>query len=674
MKKIFWMATVATLLAAGGSRGVSIQVQTPETSPYPWETSGLTEEETARHLLDRFAFGPRPGDIATVLAMGPEAWFEAQLGGEIPDGELEDALEPFRTLDLSIVEITRTYPNPGVVTNRALAWARQNGIITQAEQDDLTNQEINQIRAEYMETYGIRSQNELTGELMAHKLVRAVYSENQLEEVLADFWFNHFNITVSKNQARPYVVNYELEAIRPYVLGNFREMLGATAKHPAMLLYLDNAMSNAEQGAHTTAQMALAESGRSQRDMPRGMGRGRRGLNENYAREIMELHTLGVEAFNQPLGYSQGDVEEVARAFTGWTFLPPEVASRLGMGEMNDDRQMGGMMGEDMGGMMERDDHPELSATLEQAESLGFVAQEGFLFRADMHDADGKLIMGNTFPAGGGVEEGERVMDLLVSSPWTARFISKKLAIRFVSDTPSDRLVDAMATRFSETGGDLREVMKVLFWSDEFWSVSSVRSKIKSPFEVVASALRALDVQMTLPRASLQWVERMGQPLYRYEAPTGYPDRADAWVNAGSLLSRMNFGLNLAMGRVRGVRFDLRGLNTFGGVFHEPESIEHALEVYAGHILDGRDLTDTLALLAPVVADPDFAQKVESATPDSTYASGTSSMGGGMSRGGGMSERRENEQTVDWDHPVNNPKVLAQVVGVLLGSPEFQRR
>lgn len=660
----------------------------------PWSEAGLSERQAAAHLLDRFAFGARPGEVDQVVEMGLEAWLEQQLAADLPDPVVEARLEGFHTLGMSAIELKRTYP----IFFRIRRQAEQAGVISSsrvpvpgseapsgmaagqtAGSSRLNRAEMRKI-FEFADNRGYRPLPELTDELTSQKLYRALYSENQLREVLTDFWFNHFNVSITDTDARPYVVAYERDAIRPKVLGSFEELLVATAQHPAMLEYLDNTNSVANEGTKT---LERPQSGR--RAMGRGgmqgfggrggpaAGLGRdtlgsggmagsgglpndpelrriieerrpRGLNENYARELMELHTLGVDG-----GYSQTDVIETARAFTGWTTYPEGPrgdvlkarASRLRPGEP----------------------------------THGFVFGESFLFRPDAHDAEKKTILGRKYPAGHGVEEGLRVLETLSNHPSTARQIAGKLAVRFVSDQPSESLVDRLADRFIATGGDLAQMVLAVAESPEFWSSESRRSKIKSPFELAVSALRGLGAEVEHPYAVIEWVEKMGQPLYAFQAPTGYPDRADAWVNTGALLARMNFGLQLATKRIPGVHFELAALNEN----REPETPTGALETYLGLLVPGRDSSETRRQLASVIADPELATKIEAAAAESSPAPQSNearmaarrnerpSPGQGGGRGGWY--RRPHIAPVAPD-----TSTLAHVVGVILGSPEYQRR
>jgi uncharacterized protein (DUF1800 family) len=619
----------------------------------PWKAAGLTDREAAAHLLDRLTFGARPGDVDAVVEMGLEAWVDHQLAGDLADRELERRVAPLETMGLSGEEAAERFPNPGVL----LMQARQAGVISDetaqsilSGNGDRRDPDMRRQLLEYARQKGYGAQRQLLGELMVNKLLRATYSENQLQEVLTDFWFHHFNVSLTDNQSRVYIPSYEQEAIRPHVLGDFRDMLGATARHPAMLLYLDNAQSTADESSPTTMERQMRDryGERARRGMERHHDRQRQrpnrstGLNENYARELLELHTLGVDG-----GYTQEDVIDVARAFTGWSVVPPAMVR-----EMENVR-------------------------LERAMSagVGFEREGNFLFRADAHDEGKKSILGRSFPAGRGIEEGEAVLDLVAEHPSTAEHLGRKLAVRFVSDDPSGELVDRLAEDFRRTDGDLRSMIETLIESPEFWSPEARRQKIKSPFELATSALRALDAEIREPRETVEWIQRMGQPLYAYQAPTGYPDRADFWVNTGSLLNRMNFGLELATGRVRGVEIDLAALN--GN--REPESTLDALETYAALLMPERDLESTIAQLEPMVTDPHLGERLSEAAPEPESAAPEMEAVEmdvfGEMRPAGEGQRRGREAA--WRpgrESTEPPTALEQVVGVILGSPEFQRR
>jgi uncharacterized protein (DUF1800 family) len=602
---------------------------------FPWKEAGLTEREAAAHLLNRFSYGPRPGEIDRVLKMGLERWFERQLAGRQAEPRL-DRLDELPALTMPASQIARTYPRPGLV----LSEARRAGVIpgrrgesADGEETRLDEADRREMRAavlRWARRQGYRSQRELVGQLMAQKLWRGAEAENQLSEVMTDFWFNHFNVSLTDNQARGYILSYERDAIRPNSLGDFSELLGATARHPAMLLYLDNAQSAAPAEAVTTMEEEIER-------------RPRRGLNENYARELLELHTLGVDG-----GYTQEDVIAVARAFTGWTLMPPGPRRREAEEKLRQARRAGG---------------------------LGFVTDGELLFRADQHDADEKVVLGRKLPAGRGIEDGEEVLDLLARHPATARHIAQKLAVRFVSDTPPPALVDRLAGVFQTTGGDTRAMLRTLAASPDFWSRKAVGAKIKSPFELAVSALRVTGGRIEDPRDLLGWIARMGQPLYAYQAPTGFPDRGDAWVNTGSLLHRMNFGLQLAAGRVGGIEMDLKTLN--GG--REPASRDEALQAYAGLLLPGRNLEPVLAQLGPMVHDPGLARKVDAVSPEEDPLTGLTDLDGDpLADEGSPKDRPRGWKAVFSSPPaprdLHPPTPVEQVVGVILGSPEFQRR
>ncbi len=685
-------ALCAPRLEGTAAAAAPVAAGRPASSRMPWRQAGLSERQAAAHLLNRFAFGPRPGEVDEVVAMGLDRWLDRQLAGGdrsgAADPQLARRLAAYPALAMSTADLLRVYPPPQAV----LAEARQAGVVTGknaagivplaavdpnaglgagAEAD---KKALRQKVLAFARERGYRPEKELLGQLMAQKLLRAVYAESQLGEVMTDFWFNHFNVSLTNRRTRPYLLAYERDAIRPHALGRFRDLLGATAHQPAMLLYLDNAQSTANAAAETTMADAMERRPAGRFGMRRGAlaaraggaggaKKGERGLNENYARELMELHTLGVDG-----GYTQKDVVEVARAFTGWSVVPAGPA---------------------------RAKLEERLARADRNGGLGFRQEGEFLFRADAHDAGEKLILGHRFPAGRGIEDGEQVLDLLAVQPATARHLASQLAVRFVSDHPPQALVDRLAAVYLSSGGDMRQMIWAIAAAPEFWSREAVDAKIKSPFELAASALRAIGGEVGEPRALIDWIGRIGEPLYAYQAPTGYPDRAEAWVNTGSLLNRMNFGMTLAAGRVRGVDVDLPALN--GG--REPESRQQALAVYAGLLMPGRDLAPTLRLLQPLVANPDLARQVDRRAPvavekpaenpaenppehsttrprpavDERSAANADEM---LAEAlfGDAAERQPGRPGGDREAAALAPSPLQQVVGVILGSPEFQRR
>jgi uncharacterized protein (DUF1800 family) len=441
-------------------------------------------DQVAAHVLNRIAFGARPGDVERVAAMGVQRYIDEQLRPDrIDDSRMDARLEGLTTIRLSSRDIQEQFERP-------LMEARQQR--KQGQQDGQPSPEMRAMQQ--------KAQSVIL-ELGEQKLLRAVYSDRQLQEVLADFWFNHFNVDARKGRDRTFITEYERDAIRPHVLGSFRDLLGATAKSPAMLFYLDNWMSADPNGPHMEMAQVFRRGGRFatvQPRMPRlpppGAKNARKGLNENYGRELMELHTLGVDG-----GYTQKDVTEVARAFTGWTIQMP---------------RLGG----------------------------------GFAFDPRVHDPGQKVVLGHVIKAGGGESDGEQVLDILATHPSTAHFIATKLAQRFVSDTPPPALVDRAAERFRKTNGDLREVLRTILTSEEFLSPDAHGAKVKTPFEFVASALRTTGTEVDVNNA-VQYVrglQQLGEPLYMCQPPTGYSDKADAWVNTGALVNRMNFALRLA--------------------------------------------------------------------------------------------------------------------------------
>ncbi len=515
----------------------------------------MPSDEMALHALNRLAFGPRPGDVEQVRAMGVQAWIRQQLHPEsiAENPVLDTKLATLDTLQMGSFEMLQKYPSNlmiklmiankvdwpedpqmRVVAQRiadryrdqfegnknadktvkftlddALAELRpdqaaifQTGTPVQQlaaidsmpvglQYDVVTTmtgpqrQKIVAISSpadrRRLETFA-GTQRLVNKDLADAKLYRAVYSNRQLQEVLADFWFNHFNVYQDKGADRYLITAYERDAIRPFVLGKFEDLLIAAAQSPAMLFYLDNFQSvKPDADAKNPKQV-------------------KRGLNENYGRELMELHTLGVDG-----GYTQHDVTEVARCFTGWTIREP---------------RRGG----------------------------------SFEFNPKQHDNGEKVVLGVTIPAGGGIDDGYKVLDILAHQPATARFISRSLAIRFVSDNPPPALVDRMAATFAKTDGDLREVMNTMVQSPEFWAQDAYRAKIKSPFEMVVSALRATNADVEFTNAVENALNQLGEPLYRKQEPTGYSNKSSEWMNSAALLGRMNFALNLTINKVNGVK------------------------------------------------------------------------------------------------------------------------
>ena len=566
---------------------------------FPYRQAGLTERQAAAHLLSRFTYGAGPGQVDEVVKMGLEKWFAQQLEGNLPDDSLTQLLDPYDALKLTNEEIANTYPRMGQVVRMAI----RDGVISK-DSAKVDRKEYREALQAYMRQKGYKREQELFRQFINQKVLRAAYSQNQLREVLTDFWFNHFNVSITKNDCAEFIPAYERDVIRPGALGNFSELLLGTAKSPAMSYYLDNFSSS------------VAEDSMMQRQR----GKKNRGLNENYAREVMELHTLGVDG-----GYTQQDVTQAARVLTGWGVYP---------------------MNENGKGVIER-------FSEEQLAKRGFVHEGDFFFNANRHDMGEKKVLGQTFAAGGGYPEGVRLLEMLAHHPSTAAFITRKIAVRFVSDNPPQSLLDKMAKTFRDKNGDIKQVLITMVEAPEFWSKDAVREKTKSPFELAIGAVRSLHGTIKQPYQLYTWVTRMGEKKYYYQAPTGFPDKGAYWINTGSLLNRMNFGLALASGRIPGVSIDLAGLNNG----HEPESSEAALITYGKIILPERNLDATMKRLMPMLNDPTLAQKVNEA---STKVVPPPGMG-------------DEAAPVMSETAMGNP-MLAQVVGIIIGSPEYQRR
>ena len=552
----------------------------------------LSEDEATLHALNRLAFGPRPGDVERVKRMGLEKWVDAQLNPDSIDDEVMSArLEDFPALKLSTSQLLDRYPN-------AQQAARRQGV--SLEEYKRRQEDGADMR---------KTPREVVLELSEAKILRAVYSERQLQEVMTDFWFNHFNVFAGKGAVKWMLPEYERDVIRAHTMGKFHDLLYATAKSPAMLFYLDNWLSadpkayeqhSKELEARQQRFMRLFSGGNSRvmvmrrpnpnrPDFPQPQNQPQpgqppqppkkqmRGLNENYGRELMELHTLGVDG-----GYTQNDVTQAAMALTGWTMRAP------------------------------RKD-PE------------------FHFEDKIHGEEPKQILGQTIHAGG-MKDGEQLLDLLVKNPNTAKFISSKLARRFVSDAPPQALVDRMAHTFAATDGNIRDVLKTMVYSPEFWSREAYRSKIKKPFELIVSALRVTGADVVRATPLVQWSARIGEPLYACQPPTGYSDKAEAWVNSGALLNRLNFGLAVATGKMPGAQVDLGSL-LGGQSSSDPDAVlNRAVDV----LLGGQASAETRVVLEKQLNDPQVLQAM-------------------------------------FDDPVKNVDA-GMITGLVLGSPEFQRR
>ncbi len=645
----------------------------------PAAASGLDDNQAALHALNRLTFGPRPGDLERVRAMGVQKWIDQQLHPDhINDSALDARLSGLLTLKMDAKQMLENFPPPQVLkaidegkmsmpsdpNKRAIYEAeleryRQRKEKQQANADDANSSTMasvdkaalreSRIEAEekadmlldmppekryeailnmspeerrevargmlpedrervmseftprqretVMATVG-NPQQVVTTELQEGKLLRDIYSERQLQEVMTDFWFNHFNVFLGKGADRYLITSYERDVIRPHAMGKFKDLLDATAKSPAMLFYLDNWLSvgprsqvalniPARRNGQGAPRVRVGPRGvwvgppvyRPQRPRPASQqkNKNREGLNENYGRELMELHTLGVNG-----GYTQKDVTEVAKVFTGWTIKQP--------------RQGG-----------------------------------GFEFNERMHEPGPKYVLGHTIKENG-EKEGDEVLNLLARHPSTAKFVCRKLAMRFVSDDPPPELVDRMSQTFLKKDGDIREVLRTMFNSPEFWSPQAYRAKVKTPLEFVVSAARATGADVSNAMPLVQTLNRMGMPLYGMQPPTGYSMKADAWVNSAALLNRMNFALALGTGRVNGVRVNETQVLPTGA----PPDPTAVLAMLENQLLDGDVSRNTHDTILKQMNDPQVTGR----------------------------------RLDDPQRPAN----WGVIAGLLLGSPEFQRR
>jgi uncharacterized protein (DUF1800 family) len=674
-------------LALAVAMSLAVSAMTPVIADTKSKTASksarsLTEDQKIIHALNRLGFGPRLGDVERVKRMGLDKYIDQQLYPErIGDPAVESRLANFPSLHMTIAEIQDKYPAPQLLA-RELGLRQGKGkasagptlpVVQNPEAlDENERQAYRQQVMAYYREHDLKPPQFLLQELQGQKLIRAVYSERQLQEVMSDFWFNHFNIFWAKNADRSLTTNYDMDVIRPRTMGKFKDLLMATAKSPAMLVYLDNFQSmspdaklpmrrgmgqgglrrgpfgglgNQRPGGRTNDpayrdqqtqrdQMRYPDQpGANQRPAPNQFQNRKPGINENYAREIMELHTLGVEG-----GYTQKDVQEVARCFTGWTLDRPRRGT-------------------------------------------------AFVFRDWMHDDGEKTVLGQRISAEGGIKDGERVIDILAHQPATARFISAKLVRKFVSDTPPQLLVDRVASVYQKTDGDVREMLRTIFTSPEFYSAEAYRAKIKSPFELAASAVRALGGELTAWQQTTQFIAKMGQPLYLYQAPTGYPDRADQWVNTGSLLERLNYGLALSTNRLRGAQVDVKRVAAGVDVSDKQQVMERAIAA----LLNGEVSPQTRTVLdkqlkegVPVKGELGEVPRIPAAAGDDLMADNSMQV---LPEGNAVGKAQKAGNTEGLERRLGmrryeGPQIamssddleIAKVFGLVLGSPEFQRR
>ena len=640
IRSLFASVLAVSLVCVQGDLPVAAAANSSENKPKQdavlkgLPVTELSVDEAVLHALNRLGYGPRPGDVERVKQLGLTKWIELQLNPKsIDDSAVEARLNIYPTLKMSNSQLMAEYPNLKQQAAKQNAQAREetpeqkaqrqadtainamardldandtytngtmlanNGTVAAASPDTPSPMKLNpptrgagRKDALSVDPNAVppaisddsKRPQRVVEELAMAKMTRAVYSERQLQQVMDDFWLNHFNVFAGKGEVKWYLTSYERDVIQPHALGKFKDLVTATAKSPAMLFYLDNYLSADPKAAQRlAAQRAMRQPRGGRRPSapanPQKSKKQERGLNENYGRELMELHTLGVDG-----GYTQKDVTEVARCFTGWSIEKPR----------------------------------EIAV---------------FKFDEKLHDPDVKVVLGKKIHSGG-MKDGEQVIELLSRNPNTAKFISTKLARRFVSDNPPPALVARMAKTFHKSDGDIREVMRTMIYSPEFWSRQAYRAKVKTPYELVASSVRALGTDVDTPMPLVQWVARIGEPLYQCQPPTGYSDKAETWVNTGALLSRLNFSLALAGNKVRGSRSDVLavlGSETGGDA---KAALDRAVQVFLG----GQAAPATVETLERQLENPQVLQA------------------------------RLDDAVKQAD--------LGVVTGLVLGAPEFQRR
>ena len=529
--------TLSLLLVLGQVFSFTAQAQGKQTT----KKSALTGDQRVAHVLSRLTFGARPGDFERVKAIGVNEFIRQQLDSDsVDDVAVQARLRRLPTLGMATPTIFEQYTPPKPVVSPSPAPAKspdktaansipqigsektnadkmsstpsglpawgprpalpanesmKPGDAMQKPEESGQKQEAGMTpalpAASPKPTPPPKNPQMVVTELQRAALLRAVYSERQLYELMVGFWENHFSIFANKDDDRYLLTSYDRDTIRPFALARFRDLLGATAHSPAMLFYLDNWRSSVARPYPATKTKPAGVDG---------------GLNENYARELMELHTLGVDG-----GYTQKDVQEVARCFSGWTIQKPN--------------------------------------------------EEGlFLYRPGLHDNGEKIVLGRKIPAGGGIADGERVLDILATQPATAHFIATKLARRFISDDPPPSVIDHAAAVFLKTDGSIRETLRAIVTAPEFFSPATYRAKVRSPFEYVAAAMRALNAETDGDRPVLDAIGRMGQPVFGRITPDGYADRADQWLSSGAMVARFNCASTLATNRMKGTGIDVSKL------------------------------------------------------------------------------------------------------------------
>ena len=564
----------------------------------------MTDDQKIAQVLSRLTFGARPGDFEKVKQMGVETFVNQQLDPDsLENTALLAKLRRLPTLGMATPVIIEQYTPPKPVVSPSPTTAKTaETLITQTpnlnnpspdagRMNTPQNAMPNEMQMDAKKDQGAgvaalpqasprptplpKNPQMVVTELQRAKLLRAVYSEQQLYEVMVDFWENHFSIFANKDDDRYLLTAFDRETIRPFALGRFRDLLGATAHSPAMLFYLDNWRSSVPR--------PYAAKG----DKPAGIDGG---FNENYARELMELHTLGVDG-----GYTQQDVQEVARCFSGWTIQKPN-------------------------------------------------EQGLFLFRPGLHDDGEKLVLGHRILPGGGIADGERVLDILATHPATARFIATKLARRFISDDPPPTVIDRAAAVFLKTDGSIRETLRAIITAPEFFSQTAYRTKMRSPLEYVAAAMRALNAETDGDRPVLDVIGRMGQPLFGRITPDGYPDRAETWLSSGAIVVRLNFANALATNRLKGTRVNLDALLT--GI---DQADRKAVSQRVIRLTTLGDVSEVTQRALDKVLQSDAP-----AGPTPNVPVGFDAKASGP--------------------PAQPPTYISELVTLLIGSPEFQKR
>jgi len=638
---------------------------------FPYKHAGLTERQAAEHLLERFTYGATPGQIDSVVKMGLENWFDQQLTAAVPDDSLNKRLSAYDAINLTNTEICKTYPPGFVIRSRAI---KDSAISKDSVDKAVDKKAFNAQLQGYMAKKGYKSDQDLYKQFIDQKIMRAAYTHNQLQEVMTDFWFNHFNVSFFKGECAQFIPAYERDVIRPNTLGKFDQLLMASAKSPAMLYYLDNFTSVGPppvtppkappvKPAAASADMSMMMSSNPTTAQPSTVktltqpGKNVNGLNENYAREVMELHTLGVDG-----GYTQNDVTQAARVLTGWTVYPIS------------DEAYGAAMKSTVAKIGENN-----------LAQKGYVHEGDFLFTPNRHDQGEKVVLGHTFPASkdpaANYQEGVDLLEMLAHHQSTAKFISRKLAVRFVSDVPPQSLIDKMAKSFIAHDGDIRQVLITMVTSPEFWDKKAMLVKTKSPFELAISSVRGLNAEIIDPYPLFNWMARMGEKIYYYQAPTGFPDRGQYWINTGSLLSRMDFSLALTTNQIAGTKVNL---GTFTNR-QDPQNAQLAIVTYSKLLLPEQNPDETIKQLTPLLADPTLAAKMNNtpkpATPTPTAAAEKPTVGAT----GDMMLMSVPQDTKPKPAPAPDPAKVAAanklnnnlqalVAGIILGSPGFQRR